>query len=450
MTLCAAEAAAGEIFPASYLQQRLYTSVAEHKSGEIITIVWRLTGLLSRPALDQALQWLVARHEALRSTLGTNGRQVVQHVHRDGWIEGLDPVIRAQRGGFDRWPALLHESGVAEPMDLHSGPLVRARLLDLGAGKYVLGLSVHHAFCDAWSVGVISRDLWRLYDDAVSRRTPENVGKPIQMGDYAAWEGGAVNAANEHHWREALRCASAATAFPRRARPTGGLRRQPALTPLRSASAGRCASLFEIARAARCSPAQALCGAALAALCSFGAGRGMFAVFDANRARRELHETVGCLFDIRALIVELDARMSFRDVLEHIRQAWVLTYVHPLPLPALSRLIAASGDASLVFDAALNLIVQTATQHEFSTAGGLQIRLEPTPTTWPRPHAERSYTHQELTFELVLDTAGRLAGGIERNAALHAASDVDALARRFVSVINAAPVRPDVPITELA
>ena len=74
------------------------------------------------------------------------------------------------------------------PFDLKRGPLVRGQLIRLREHEHVLLLTQHHIVSDGWSMGVLVRELGRLY--GAFSRGEENPLTPldIQYPDYAAWQ----------------------------------------------------------------------------------------------------------------------------------------------------------------------------------------------------------------------------------------------------------------------
>ncbi|HEV7518894.1 MAG TPA: amino acid adenylation domain-containing protein, partial [Thermoanaerobaculia bacterium] len=74
------------------------------------------------------------------------------------------------------------------PFDLARGPLLRAALLRTGADEHVLLLNLHHIAADAWSLGILLRELAALYA-AFSRGAASPLPElPVQYADYAAWQ----------------------------------------------------------------------------------------------------------------------------------------------------------------------------------------------------------------------------------------------------------------------
>ena len=47
----------------------------------------------------------------------------------------------------------------SEPFDLTTGPMLRVKLLRLGAEDHVVLLTMHHIVSDGWSMGVLMREV---------------------------------------------------------------------------------------------------------------------------------------------------------------------------------------------------------------------------------------------------------------------------------------------------
>ncbi|MDF0607294.1 condensation domain-containing protein, partial [Neisseriaceae bacterium TC5R-5] len=106
----------------------------------------KLQGELNRSALQQALDRIVARHEALRTRFVVAQEGVRQHIAASNsglalkWhdLSALAPAEQAAR---------LKAISVAEAsqaFDLAQGPLIRGQLLRLDETEHVLLLTQHH------------------------------------------------------------------------------------------------------------------------------------------------------------------------------------------------------------------------------------------------------------------------------------------------------------------
>ncbi|MFW3899603.1 amino acid adenylation domain-containing protein [Pseudomonas bharatica] len=168
----------------SYAQQRQWFlwQLEPGSSAYNIPVALRLTGMLDVAALEAAFEGLVARHETLRTTFRQDGEQAVQVVHEPVPFHlPVDDVDAAD----------LHARVAAElsaPFDLQAGPLLRVRLLRVGAGEHVLTVVQHHIVSDGWSMPIMIDELVRLYDGHRRGQAVHLPALPIQYADYAIWQ----------------------------------------------------------------------------------------------------------------------------------------------------------------------------------------------------------------------------------------------------------------------
>src|SRR5262245_42650216 len=170
--------------PLSYAQERLWflQQLAPDSPYYNVPMALRLHGALDVEALERSLREIVRRHEALRTRYARLGRGVVQAVD-----EQVDLRLEVAPATEDEIAELAGEEA-RRLFDLERGPLVRARLLELGAEEHVLLLSMHHIVSDGWSMGVLVRELSTLYEASVEGRESRLPELPVQYADYAEWQ----------------------------------------------------------------------------------------------------------------------------------------------------------------------------------------------------------------------------------------------------------------------
>ena len=88
--------------------------------------------------------------------------------------------------------------------DLSSGPLLEVILLQIGLDEHVLLVNMHHIISDAWSVGVMMRELQHFYAAQVARVEQPLAALPIQYADYACWQRDQNLALHLEYWKSAL------------------------------------------------------------------------------------------------------------------------------------------------------------------------------------------------------------------------------------------------------
>ncbi|WP_420126319.1 amino acid adenylation domain-containing protein, partial [Longimicrobium sp.] len=199
----------GGRLPLSFAQQRLWflEQLADLGSTYHVTTRQRLQGELDRGALRRALDAIVARHEALRTTVvEVEGGQVLR----------IAPVQESRfqlaehdlSGEPEEAVRLLLREESRTRFDLAQGPLIRGLLIRLAPEEHLLHVTVHHIVSDGWSMGVFTRELGALYG-AFRRGEPDPLPPlPVQYADYAAWQrrwvDGDVLKEQADYWRATL------------------------------------------------------------------------------------------------------------------------------------------------------------------------------------------------------------------------------------------------------
>ncbi len=206
--------------PLSFAQQRLWFLAQMEGVSEVYHVPQglRLHGELDRDALRRALNRIVWRHEALRTTFHSVNGQPVQRVHASGSGFALQEHELRASAEPESELKLLARQEAGSPFDLESGPLIRGRLIVLAEQEHVLLITMHHIVSDGWSLGVFIRELSTLYhayhaggEDPLSPLT-------IQYADYAIWQQQRLNGEElqqeREYWRRALEGAPALLELP--------------------------------------------------------------------------------------------------------------------------------------------------------------------------------------------------------------------------------------------
>ncbi len=177
----------GEAAPLSFAQERLWF-LHQLDPGSVaynMHEAYRLRGLLGVAALEHALNGVVARHEALRTSFAEMHGQPAQCIADQAriTIERID-----LRGvSADSRDEAIHQfatHAAQHRFDLAQAPLAYAAVAMLADDDHVFALTLHHIISDEWSNGVMWRELSSLYADA-QLALP---ALPIQYADYAAWQ----------------------------------------------------------------------------------------------------------------------------------------------------------------------------------------------------------------------------------------------------------------------
>ncbi len=207
--------------PLSFAQQRLWflAQLGDEHSAYHIPAALRLRGALDPVALARALDRIVARHEALRTTfvLGPDEAAQQRIAPADVGFALRQQDLAGQPDAERLLQAVTLEEATA-PFDLAHGPLARGRLVRMGEGDHALLLTLHHIIADGWSAGVLTRELGLLYH-AFRQGAPDPLpALAVQYADYAHWQRGWLTAEvvqqQGQYWQQTLAGAPSVLALP--------------------------------------------------------------------------------------------------------------------------------------------------------------------------------------------------------------------------------------------
>jgi amino acid adenylation domain-containing protein/non-ribosomal peptide synthase protein (TIGR01720 family) len=324
-----------EPLPLSFAQERLWFLSALQPGGAAynIPLAVRLQGRLRRHEWDQALGEIVRRHEALRTTFPAADGQPVQVISSvAGWT-----TREADLGHLPE--SLRHTEAAAclrresrRGFDLASGPLVRLLLLRLGEEDHIALLTLHHIVCDAWSLGVLVRELTVLYGDLVAGGPLPLAEPTLHYADFACWQrrwlAGEVMARQLGYWRRRLQPEAEPlqlpTDRPRAPSPTFcASRRWLRLDP---AAAAR---LTTLARGSQATLFMTLLACFQALLYRY-TGQRQISVGSpiANRQRAEIEGLIGFFVNTLVLRADIAPEQTFAALLAATRELTLGAYAH--------------------------------------------------------------------------------------------------------------------------
>lgn len=303
-----------------------------------------LRGDLNAATLEQSLNQIIRRHEALRTTFATVSGRVVQviapHLSVPLEIVDLCPLPEDAREGEAQRRV---DDASLLPFDLTQGPLLRTTLLRLSAREHVLLLMMHHIICDGWSLGVLTHELILLYDAFCTGKPSPLPALPIQYADFTHWQGqwhhSEARAAQLAYWTHQLQAPLPMLALPTdrpRRGATGSLfpARQSFLVP---------AALSEALKSLSYQAGSTLFMALLAAckMLLYGyTGQEDLCVgtLVANRNQRDTEGLIGFFVNTVLLRTHLDGDPTGREVLQRVRTTTLDAYAHQdLPFEELAQ-----------------------------------------------------------------------------------------------------------------
>lgn len=296
--------------------------------------VLRLQGTLDVAALSRALDEIVARHEALRTSFPTIAGNPVQVVGPPSVGAGLKVIgLRSLELGERRAQTKrVITAQRTRAFDLAAGPLLRVELVLLADDEQLLLITTHHIIFDGWSHEVFLSELGTLYD-AFTHGQPSPLSPlTLQYADYAIWQRawlrGEVLETHLAYWRAQLSGASAALTLPTdRARPAT-MSDRGAIHAVRIGPEIH-RTLMDVARREGVTLYMTLLAAFQLVLSHYTGSTDIVVVSPiAHRTRTEIEPLIGSFATFLVLRTDLSADPTFTDLLTRVRRITLDAYTH--------------------------------------------------------------------------------------------------------------------------
>jgi amino acid adenylation domain-containing protein len=424
----------GEKLPLSYAQQRLWFLDQLEPGSTVynIPLALHVAGRLDKGALEQSLSEVVRRHEVLRTRFESREGEANQVIGEAEAVSiGVTDLTELAAGEQEREVRELAGAEANEPFKLERGPLLRVKLLRLGAEEHVLLVTMHHIISDGWSMGVLTREVSALYEAYLEGRESPLAELEIQYGDYAVWQRewlqGEVLEQQLGYWREQMAGAPTVLELPvDRARGAvqsyggayEGIRLKPRLTEeVKRISQGAGVTLF-----------MSLLAVFQVLLWRYtGESDVVVGTPIANRTRAETEGLIGFFVNTLALRSRLDGGLNWQQVLQLVREVCLGGYGHQdVPFEKLVDELQPQRNMSHTPLFQVMLVLQNATGEEQEELRGLRLS---------EIGSETKTAKFDLT--LILDEAGEsLSGAIEYNTDLFDGATIRRVAGHYERLLE--------------
>ncbi|MEG3959207.1 amino acid adenylation domain-containing protein [Microcoleus sp. herbarium2] len=432
--------------PLSFAQARLWF-LEQLEPGNAfynISAAVRLSGHLNVAALEQSLNQIISRHEALRTNLVTVNGKPVQVIASTLTLTvpvvDLQQLPESQREIYSQ--RLANEEAV-QPFDLATEPLVRTKLLQLNEVEHVLLLTIHHIVSDGWSMGVLVRELAALYEAYCNDSLLVLPELPIQYPDFAVWQQqwlqGEVLESQLAYWKQQLGGAPALLELPTD-------RPRPAVQTFQGAHQSFALSKEVTEALITLSQRQGVT-LFMTLLAAFGTllhrytGQADICVGTpiANRNRAEIEGLIGLFVNTLVLRTDISGNPSFEDLLSRVRQVALEAYAHQdVPFEQLVEALQPSRDLSYTPLFQVMFVLQNAPMPSLKLQG-----LTLTPLA-----VESATAKFDLTLSLENSEQG-LTGAWEYNKDLFDAATIVRMSGHFQTLLEAMVTNPQEPVSQL-
>jgi acyl transferase domain-containing protein len=293
----------------------------------------RLAGRLNVSALTRSIDEIVRRHGVLRSVFREVDGHPAQFIQdgNDFTVPMIDLSLVAPSARETTAQKLLLGE-VSRPFDLANGPIIRSSLIRLDDMDYIVVITIHHIAFDAWSAGILMRELMALYGAFSKGQNSPLAELPIQYADYASWQRNSLSdealATQLSYWKKQLSGAPPVLDLPldrtRPAVPSHRGARQSVSLPASLSDAVR-----ELARRKDVTLFMLLLAALKTLLARLSEQDDISVGMPiAGRGRVELEGLIGCFINTLVLRTRLTPAMTFRDLLRNVREITLEAYAH--------------------------------------------------------------------------------------------------------------------------
>lgn len=436
------------MIPLSFAQRRMWVLHQMEGGSENwnMPAAFRLTGSLDRAALTAAIRDVVDRHEILRTVYVMDDDGEL-HQRILPTAEAAPEVPLVEVAPEDVSGAV--EAAIAYRFDLAAEIPVRVRLFRCSPREHVLVLVIHHIATDGTSGAPLARDLAAAYNARRGGSAPQWEPLPVQYKDYTMWQREVLGdvadpdslaATQIEYWRGELGGVPQPLNLPLdRPRPAEASGRGAVVDLVVGPEVGT--GLQKLANERGSTMSMVLHAALAVLLCKVGGGEDVtIGSSIAGRTDEALADLVGFFVNTQVLRVDLSGDPSFTDLLAQVRNKALAAYEHQdVPFDMLVE--------------AINPARSTAYQPLFQVMLGLQNyerpELELVGLTLEVEQATPSTAKVDLFFNVVADDSGALRGDISYATDLFDRETVEAVAARFVRVLEQLAADPGMCVRDV-
>jgi len=431
--------------PLSFAQQRLWflDQLTPNNSIYNITVAVRLEGRLNIEILESAINEVVRRHEVLRTRIEVEAGEPAQVVeeweYRMLEVEDLTSLTLEER---EEEAGRISTAMARIGFDLSRGPLLRVKALKLEEERHVLLYSLHQIVSDAWSAGLLAREICKLYEAMSEGQASPLPELEIQYADYADWQRRSLgNGALEvrlQYWKKQLGgklpVMNLAVDRPRPLVPSYHGATTSILLP-----AELCESLKALSKREGVTLFTALLTAFKTLLYRYTAESDIAVVAAmANRDRAEVEDLIGFFVSMLPMRTDFSGNPRFTVLLKRVKDVALSAYIHQeAPFEKLADEIGperALGQSPL-FNIAFGM--QNAPAEEMRVRG---LRIGPVVAQEP--------ARFDLMLRITKDAETMQAGWIY-SADLFEEETINRMHSHFETLLYSIVARPDAPLDEL-
>ncbi|MCW5315483.1 amino acid adenylation domain-containing protein [Nostoc sp. KVJ3] len=432
--------------PLSFAQTRLWflDQLNPNSASYNIPIALRLAGMLNQAALEQSLEEIIYRHEALHTNFITVDGEPIQIIQTGAtWNVSVVDLRHLSTTEQEIATQQLAQQQAVQPFDLAKQILIRAKLVVLSETEHVLLLCMHHIVFDGWSMGVFVQELAALYNAYSTGQFLSLTPLPIQYADFALWQRdwlqGDVLQSQLSYWHQQLANAPALLPLPTD-RPRPALQTFAGAYQEFTLSVELTDWLTKLSQEHGVTLFMTLLAAYDTLLYRYtGVADILVGTPIANRDRSEIEGLIGFFVNTLVMRSNLAGNPSFSELLSRVREVALGAYAHQnLPFEMLVEALQPERNLSHTPLFQVMFVLQNAPMPQVDLAGLTVSPLKLTGTT----------TKFDLTL-IMQNTPTGLVGVWEYNTDLFDASTIERMTGHFVTLLEGIIANPEQQISQL-
>jgi amino acid adenylation domain-containing protein/non-ribosomal peptide synthase protein (TIGR01720 family) len=432
--------------PLSFAQQRLWFlhqfDSANASYNELASV--HLTGPLDVAVLEQSLNEIVRRHEALRTTFAMVEGQPIQVITPN--LTVTLPVVNLRKLPEAEQKAEVQRRATQEvqrPFDLTQGALLRGTLLQLDEQEHVLLFSMHHIVCDGWSMRVLIREVAALYEAFSTGKPSPLLELPIQYADFAVWQRqwlqGEVLQTQLSYWKQQLAGAPLILELPTD-RPRPSVQRFRGATTTFKLSPSLSGMLKSLSQRQGCTLFMTLLAAFQTLLYRYTSQDDISVGSPiANRNRSETQGLIGFFVNTLVMRTDLSGDPSFQELLSRVQQVALGAYAYEdLPFEQLVEELQPERNLSHQPLFQVMFVLQDDPMEDLTLPGLILRQLQ----------LDSGTAKFDLTLYMV-DSEPGLTGSLEYNTDLFDAATITRMLGHFSTLLEGIVANPNQRLSDL-
>lgn len=432
--------------PLSFAQERLWFIEQLEPGTPVYNVAWRLEihGALSLPLLQRGLDFIVERHEILRTSYGERGGVPFQCVHPEARVPTR--VVDLRDRPATEWESICQAvltQEAATTFRLDAVPMLRALVVRHSDQRCSVMLVSHHIAIDGWSRRIINRELSACYGAFEKRERPTLPDLPLQYAEFAV----AQRDAMEHpakrqalaYWTRQLEGLPESLPLPcdrlRSAEPDY----RGASTPIRLPTS-LVVLIDKLSRSLHATPFMILASAWTALLSRYAQEDDIALGFPiAGRMSPETEALVGFFVNTLVLRARFDTDPTFRGLVKQVRGTCLEAYDHQeVPFERIVAELQPHRERNQTPLFQVMLAFANLPNPSFSLG---KARVQSLPF-------DRKVAKFDLSLNLHAD-AGEIGGTLEYRPELFDPWRIEQMARHFIQLLTEAVRSPDLRIHQI-